>query len=222
MIELQSLTKSYSTRNGVVTALDHLTLEIPTAGFFAVRGHSGSGKSTLLSLIGGLTTPTSGSVLIDEFDMGSASPAARAAFRAESIGFVFQMFHLLPYLTIVDNVVAAASPGVAQVRDRATELLERFGLADRLGHRPGQLSAGERQRAAVARALINSPKLLLADEPTGNLDAKNAEAVLDLLAQFNEDGGTVLLVTHDERAAERASESVLLDGGRLLDESQAS
>lgn len=221
MIRVEQVSKEYPTHKGVVTALDDVSLEVAAGRFLAIRGRSGSGKSTLLAVLGGLTKPTRGQVYVDGFDVAGASPAACAAFRSEKIGFVFQMFHLLPYLNIWDNVVAAATRKTGESRQRAKDLLVDFGLEDRLQHRPGQLSAGERQRAAVARALINQPKVILADEPTGNLDAKNAAAVLNLLAQFQADGGTVLLVTHDEQAAQRAEETLHMDAGRLLTEPTA-
>ena len=146
------------------------------------------------------------------------SAAERAQIRADSIGFVFQMFHLLPYLNVLDNVLVASRPdNRAASREYASELLESFGLTNRRFHRPGQLSAGERQRVAMARALLNRPQLLLADEPTGNLDDQNAGSVLDLLAEFHTSGGTILLVTHHENAAARAERSIGLENGRLVE-----
>ena len=144
------------------------------------------------------------------------SAAERAAFRADHLGFVFQLFHLLPYLTVLDNVLVAATPPTrATARQRGAELLERFGLGDRLSHRPGQLSVGQRQRVAMARALLNRPRLLLADEPTGNLDPANAAALLDLLSEYQREGGTVLMVTHEAYAAERAQRTVTMNEGRI-------
>ena len=215
MILLDQVSKAYPTSHGTVQALGETSLEIPDGRYVSIRGRSGSGKSTLLALLGGLATPTSGRIVIDGFEVSSANAAQRAAWRAENVGFVFQMFHLLPYLDVLQNVIAASASPSSEVTQRATELLRRFGLQDRLHHRPGQLSAGERQRTAVARALINEPTVLLADEPTGNLDAENADAVLDLLADFHQQGGTVLLATHDDRAAGRAEENVEMEGGRL-------
>jgi ABC-type lipoprotein export system ATPase subunit len=218
MISIQNITKRYVTKHGDVNALLNVSLDVSAGQFLAVRGHSGSGKSTLLSLIGGLATPTSGSICVDGFEISSAAAGERAAFRASHIGFVFQMFHLLPYLNILDNVIAAAVKPGAEVSKKAKSLLGQFGLESRLLHRPGQLSAGERQRAAVARALINDPRLLLADEPTGNLDAKNAAAVLDLLSEFHENGGVVLLATHDETAAARAEGLLEIEAGEIIKE----
>jgi len=214
MIHLENVSKTYSTANGPVHALSKMTMDVERGEFVAVRGPSGSGKSTLLMIVGGLSMPTSGRVLVADEDLPAASPAARAEFRAQQIGFVFQMFHLLPYLTVLDNVACASVPGQqSDARERATELLGKFQLVDRLRHRPAELSAGERQRVAIARALVNRPQLILADEPTGNLDPENAAGVLDLLAGFNRDGGTVLLVTHQEQAASYAQRTVFLKKG---------
>ena len=216
MIELTNVSKVYPTGEGEVRALDDLSLAIEAGEFVAVRGPSGCGKSTLLSLIGGLALPTGGSVDVDGKPISGMSAPDRAAFRAASMGFVFQMFHLLPYLTVVDNVLVAAPTGQAQsLRGRASELLESLGLGDRRTHLPSQLSTGERQRVAMARALLNQPKLLLADEPTGNLDEQNAAAVMNWLAEFHSSGGTVLLVTHEEQAAEFAQRTIALRDGKL-------
>ena len=215
MIRLENVSKVYPSKRGEVRALDRLSLHVAQGRFVAVRGPSGCGKSTLLSVVGSLVRPTSGTVRLAGEDPAAMSPGARAAFRGTNVGFVFQMFHLLPYLSVLDNVLVAAARRTPNVRDDAVSLLGRFGLADRITHRPGQLSAGERQRAAMARALLNGPRILLADEPTGNLDPDNAAALLELLADFHRDGGTVLLVTHDAKAADFAQETIHLDRGRL-------
>jgi ABC-type lipoprotein export system ATPase subunit len=216
MIQLDHVTKSYATRNGPVRALDEVTLGVEPGEFVAVCGPSGCGKSTLLLVAGGMTSPTSGRVHVAGNSLADLSPSQRAAFRAESIGFVFQMFHLLPYLTVLDNVQAAAiSPGEV-ARRRGCELLERFGLADRLAHRPAELSVGERQRVAMARALLNGPRVLLADEPTGNLDPDNSAVVTGHLREFQQSGGTVLLVTHDSRVAAAAQRVVRMTAGRVI------
>ena len=217
MLSFKDVSKIYIGRTGEVHALDHLNLEIGEGEFVSVTGHSGSGKSTLLSLAGGLAVPTSGSVVIDNFEMSSASSAQRARFRAENLGFVFQMFHLLPYLSILDNILVAATHRTAETQQRAEMMIDQFGLSDRKSHKPGELSAGERQRVALARALVNDPKLLLADEPTGNLDKINTDAVLDFLTSYNEAGGTILLVTHDPQAAKRAGRIIEMQKGRVVE-----
>jgi len=216
MIRLEHVTKTYLTTNGPVYALADVSLEIPEGQFTVVRGPSGCGKSTLLTLVGALGTPTSGRVEVAGKSLAAMSSAARARFRATTVGFVFQTFHLVPYLTVLENVAAAAIPGLEKAaRRRAQDLLEEFGLGHRLFHRPAELSTGECQRAAIARALINRPQLLLADEPTGNLDPENATGVLDLLAAFHRDGGTVLLVTHQELASRFAQQTIRLRNGRI-------
>lgn len=217
MIEISGVSKVYRTTHGEVRALDDVTLSIETGEFVALKGHSGSGKSTLLALLGGLAVANSGSVSVAGRDIGKLSSSERAQFREEQIGYVFQMFHLLPYLNVLDNVlVATAATARAASRDYAKQLLTEFGMDNRITHRPGQLSAGERQRVAMARALLNRPKLLLADEPTGNLDEKNAEALLDFLGGFHQDGGTIVLATHDDRAADRAQRTIELSSGKVV------
>jgi len=217
MIQLEEVTKIYHAADGPVRALGGVSLRAEAGEFLAVRGPSGCGKSTLLTIIGGLGMPSSGRVLVAGEDIVAMSGAARARFRARQIGFVFQLFHLLPYLTVLENVVAAALPGQEHAaRRRGRELLEGFQLAHRLRHRPAQLSTGERQRVAIARALINQPQMILADEPTGNLDSDSSSAVLELLADFHRRGGTVLLVTHQEHAAKYAQRTILLGDGLIV------
>jgi ABC-type lipoprotein export system ATPase subunit len=216
MIQLDTVTKVYDSQRGPVRALDGLSLSIETGEFVAVRGPSGCGKSTLLSIAGGLNRPSSGRIVVDGNDLGAMSGEELTQFRAHTIGFVFQMFHLLPYLNVLDNVlVAAGRDEREQAASEAAELLDRFGMSDRLTHHPAQLSAGERQRTAMARAMLHEPKLILADEPTGNLDPESAAVVLDHLHAYQQAGGTVLLVTHDEQAAARAGRSLMLRAGRL-------
>jgi ABC-type lipoprotein export system ATPase subunit len=215
MIQLQQVSKAYTTSRGTVRALDGISLDVASGEFLAVRGASGSGKSTLLAVVGGLAQPTAGRVTVRGCELTQMSPSQRSQFRAEHIGFVFQMFHLLPYLNVVDNVLLAARSMTPEHKAYALELLDRFGLTERRWHRPAQLSAGERQRVAMARAMLNRPALLLADEPTGNLDDRNAGAVLDLLDQYHTDGGTVVLVTHHADAAARAQRTVTLEAGRF-------
>jgi putative ABC transport system ATP-binding protein len=216
MILFEHVTKRYRGPADEVTALADVTLHVAPGEFVSVRGPSGSGKSTLLSIAGALTTATTGRVVVAGEELASLSSAGRARLRAERIGFVFQMFYLLPYLNVRDNVLAAAN-GNHDAASDAVYLLDRFGLAHRLMHRPAELSAGERQRVAIARAMINRPQIILADEPTGNLDAVSAAAVLDHLADFHRAGGTLVLVTHDAAAAQRANRQLVLDAGRLAE-----
>jgi ABC-type lipoprotein export system ATPase subunit len=222
VIVLRDVSKVYRSAKGEVRALDGVSLEVAAGQFIAVRGHSGCGKSTLLALVGGLALPTGGRVEVDGQAVSEMTASQRAAFRAQDVGFVFQMFHLLPYLSVLDNVLLAAGNGAPDAAQaEALSLLEKFGLSDRLTHKPSELSAGERQRVAMARALLNRPRLLLADEPTGNLDPKNAAGVLDLLAAFHQAGGTVLLVTHDDKAAAAAQRTIELDHGRIVEPAAA-
>jgi len=222
MIDLQDVCKTYPAADDPVHALREVSMAVEQGEFVAVRGPSGCGKSTLLMIAGGLGRPTSGSVRVAGEDLMSATPAALARFRAERIGFVFQMFHLLPYLTVLENVTAAMLPGQqSAARSRAAKLLDKFQLTHRLGHRPAELSAGERQRVAIARALVNRPQLILADEPTGNLDPDNAAAVLDLLAEFHREGGTILLVTHEQQAVGYAQRTIRLCNGAIVNGSTA-
>lgn len=216
MVELQEVSKVYRTRGGEVRALDRVSARIGPGEFVAIRGPSGCGKSTLLMVAAGMARPTAGRVLLDGDDLYSLSPRRRAALRAEKVGFVFQMFHLIPYLTVWENVLSPLLAGARATTDEARAVLERVGLTERLDHRPHELSTGERQRVALARALLNKPKLILADEPIGNLDPENGRAVMGFLAEFNRAGGTVLLATHDEAAASFAGRTLTLHNGKLL------
>ena len=218
LISLDHITKTYTGDAGPIVAVDDVSVSVEAGEFVAVVGPSGCGKTTLLLVAGGLLRPENGEVSIDGTDPYSLSGEQRARFRAEQIGFVFQQFHLVPYLNVLDNVMAPALvTGETSARERAETLVERFGLADRLGHRPGQLSTGERQRVALARALLNEPRVILADEPTGNLDGDNSEQVLQALKAFTDEGGAVLLVTHDPDAVAFAGRQVMLQGGQLAE-----
>jgi len=220
MIVTENLTKIY-TDGAPVRALDGVTLEIGAGEFVAITGPSGSGKSTLLNLIGTLDRPTSGRVVVDGVDVGTLRGNALADFRRERIGFVFQMFHLVPTLTALENVMLPLIPyrrGLKfRLEERAQELLEAVGLGDRLHHLPGQLSGGEQQRVAIARALINTPKVILADEPTGNLDSRAGAEIVALLRQLNRERGvTVLVATHNEAVAQAADRILRLRDGRVV------
>ncbi len=216
MIRLENVEKVYRRPDGsTVRALAGIDLVVEPGQFVVVRGPSGCGKTTLLNIVGGLARPTAGRVEVAGADLGRMTPAQRAAFRARHIGFVFQTFHLLPYLDVLGNVLLAALPGQeAASRQRAEQLLADFHLTDRLHHHPPDLSTGECQRVAIARALLNRPQVLLADEPTGNLDPQNALGVMELLADFHRQGGTVVLVTHQEVADRYAQRTMLLRQGR--------
>ena len=216
MIELDRVSKVYPTRRGEVRALRDLSLRVEQGEYVAVCGPSGCGKSTLLALVGGLAVATSGRVAVGSKDLSTLSSSERAQFRATQIGFVFQVFHLLPFLNVLDNVLLAAQrPADSETKSRAETLITQFGLAQRTHHRPGQLSVGERQRVAMARALLNQPRILLADEPTGNLDPDNTAMVLDQVDLFHRQGGTVMLVTHEPPAAARAQRVIALRDGQL-------
>ena len=218
MIRCDEVTKIFRKNGSEVTSLDRFTAKVAEGEFVAVRGPSGSGKTTLLLTLGGMQRPSAGSVHLAGRDLYALSPAERARLRSSEIGFVFQMFHLVPYLDLLANVLLAC-PGEpsAEVRQRAGRLMDELGLADRASHRPGELSAGERQRLAVARALLNRPKLILADEPTGNLDPENAAEVIRHLAEFHRGGGTVVLVTHGTATDAHADRTLRLEQGRLVD-----
>ena len=219
MIRCEEVTKTFRKNGNEVVSLDRFTAEIAEGEFVAVRGPSGSGKTTLLLTLGGMQRPSAGAVQFGGRDLYGLPPAERARLRSGEIGFVFQMFHLVPYLDLLGNVLLAAPgrPSDAE-RERAAGLLDELGLAKRASHRPGELSAGERQRLAVARALLNRPKLILADEPTGNLDPENAAEVIRHLAAFHRDGGTVVLVTHGKAADEHAGRILRLEQGRLIED----
>jgi putative ABC transport system ATP-binding protein len=226
LVEVEGLRRVYRMGTAEVRAVDGIDLAIRAGEFLALVGVSGSGKSTLLQLLGGLDTPTSGRILVHGRELGSLSSFERAVYRRSTVGFVFQSFHLVPSMTAADNVeLALTFQGTygAVRRRRAAEALQRVGLGPRANHKPGQLSGGEQQRVALARAIVHQPPLLLADEPTGNLDRRTAAEVMDLIRQINRDlGTTVVLVTHDEEMALRLAGRVLrLRDGRLAEGGQA-
>lgn len=216
-IVLEGLTKEYPRGRERVQALKGLSLKIKAGEFVSIVGPSGSGKTTLLQMMGCLDRPSSGRLFIDGEEVNRLPDARLTAFRAEKIGFVFQQFFLIPTLTALENVglpglfSRSKKPGIA----RARELLERVGLKDRMNHRPTELSGGEMQRVAIARALLNHPKILLADEPTGNLDSENAERIMDLFAEFHRQGLTLLMVTHNLDLAAQAGRMVRIKDGAL-------
>lgn len=221
MLRLEAVGKRYTRRGSTVEALRPTTLEIAVGESVAVVGPSGSGKSTFLSIVGGMLAPTSGRVLLEGSSLYDLSSSRRAALRGTRIGFVFQTFNLVPYLTASENVqvplyLAGVSP--KEQRRRAIAALERVGLADRLDHKPSELSVGQQQRVALARTLVNDPALILADEPTGNLDPATREQVLGLLNEFSREGRTVVVVTHDPEVAGRARRILRLTDGSVTDD----
>lgn len=219
MIRCTDVRKVYQQGDNQITALDGVSLEISAGAFVAVMGQSGSGKSTLLHLIGGLDRPTSGELLVDQRLIGQMADDQATLFRRHRIGFVFQFFNLLPTLTAAENIALPLildGQAKSAAERRADELLAKVGLAARRDHLPEELSGGEIQRIAVARALVFNPPLLLADEPTGNLDSKNGLAILELLRQVNRnDGCTIVMVTHSEEAARYAERRIYLRDGKL-------
>jgi len=231
MVRLENISKIYRTRRGEVKALNQVNLQVKEGEFVVIRGPSGSGKTTLLLAIGAMLRPTGGQVIVDGNDIYAMGERERARFRAENIGFVFQMFHLVPYLNAIDNVLLPAGAGKrgrgdSETREHggalrpssaeARELLERLRMSGREYHKPSELSAGERQRTAVARALVKHPRIVLADEPTGNLDPENGAQVIGYLAEFHNDGGTVIVVTHGSVADQYADRIIHLREGCIV------
>lgn len=219
MIQVHQVSRSFPSPEGEpVRALDQVELSITEGEFVAVVGASGSGKSTLLFTMGGLSAPSSGRVTLGGRSVYDLDVGERAALRRSEVGFVFQTFNLVPYLTALENVMLPgllAGRGRAEVQAAALRLLDRLGIAPRRGHLPAQLSVGERQRAGIARSLVNAPRVLLADEPTGNLDPLAAAQVLDLLRELNGEGQTIAMVTHDQQLAEKAQRVVRLRAGAV-------
>lgn len=215
MLKIENISKFYYKQNRKITAVDNISLKLAPGSFIAVKGQSGSGKTSLLHTVGGVLKPDEGSVLINNHDLYSLNKNERAEFRARHIGFVFQQFHLIPYLTVAENIAAPQLAGKIKLNNRIHELMEKFGLSERRAHLPKELSAGEKQRTALARALLFSPQVLLADEVTGNLDPVNSSLVLDTLREFTDNGGIVILVTHDEAAAGKADKILTITNGAI-------
>ncbi len=219
MLRMENVSKSYRHRGQLVTALDRAHVQIPTGDFVALVGPSGSGKSTLLLMLGGMLSPSSGRVLLEGQSIYDLNANGRAALRRQKIGFVFQTFNLVPYLTALENVqipLYLAGVGQAAQAAKAQQLLERVGLGDRLHHKPCELSVGQQQRVALARMLANDPAVVLADEPTGNLDPETSRHVISFFEEINREGRTIVMVTHDPRAAERAKRILRLANGAIL------
>ena len=224
MIEAKGLGQTYSSGGRPLTVLKDIDLTVEAGGFVAIVGPSGSGKTTLLGLLAGLDDASAGSVAIDGVEIAGLTEDQRAEFRAKNVGFVFQTFQLIPTLTARENVLVPLEllgRDGEHLEERVVDLMTRVGLADRLGHYPAQLSGGEQQRVALARAFANRPKILFADEPTGNLDADTGHKIIDLMVELNRDFETTLvLVTHDPELASRASRIVRLAGGQIISDTR--
>ncbi len=221
LIQLSELTKHFVNGSDCVAALHSVDLAIEEGTFLGVMGPSGSGKSTLLSLLGGLSRPTTGTVKIDGIDIYGLSAERLADFRREYLGFVFQSHNLVPYLTALENVMlplAVCRMKPAEKRRRAVDVLERVGLKDRMLHLPSQLSGGEQERVAIARALVNSPPLILADEPTGSLDSATSRQIMKLFRDLHREGQTIIMVTHNRENLDWFDRTVFLRDGRIVEE----
>jgi putative ABC transport system ATP-binding protein len=211
LVQVEQLEKRF----GDVRALDRVSFEVEAGEWIAIMGPSGSGKTTLINILGGLDHPTAGRVVVDGLEIGNLGERELTRYRADKIGFVFQQFHLVPYLTALENVMLAQYFHSITDEKEAAAALARVGLSDRLTHVPAELSGGEQQRVAIARALINNPKVILADEPTGNLDEANEGVVLKLLHELHDAGHTILVVTHSNAIGNLADRRVELEHGRL-------
>ncbi|MDD2823095.1 MAG: ABC transporter ATP-binding protein [Candidatus Daviesbacteria bacterium] len=219
ILSLRNVTKTYCLEGAEVRALDGVSIDIKEGEFVAIVGPSGSGKSTLMHIVGLLDTPTSGKVLLEDKEVTRMSEATLAKLRNEHIGFVFQQFNLLPRVSALENVelpLIYKGVGAGERRQRATKMLEMVGLGERLNNWPNQLSGGQQQRVAIARALILNPLIILADEPTGNLDSKTGKDILDLLHKLNKEGHTVVLVTHDSDVAVSAKRQIKIRDGKVV------
>ncbi len=218
LIEIKKLSKTYESGEECVLVLTHVDLHIERGEFISVMGPSGSGKSTLLTILGGLNHPTEGDVVVDEIPIYKLSLERLADFRREYLGFIFQSFQLIPYLTVMENVMLPLSITEKSNREQvkmAEEILEKIGLKGKGKRLPDQLSGGEQERVAIARALVNSPPILLADEPTGNLDSKTGKEIMDLFKSLNEEGQTIVMVTHNQENIAFSSRTILLKDGKI-------
>ena len=220
VVETKDLTMTYKIKDHEVIALNNVNLKIERGDFIAIMGPSGSGKTTLINIIGGLDRPTDGTVILDGNDLNEMNETALTQLRCRKIGFVFQSYNLIPILTALENVelpTVAAKVSSDEGRSRALAILEQVGLGDRLNHRPLELSGGEQQRVAVARALVNSPSIVLADEPTGNLDSETGLQLINLIRKLNKESGvTFIICTHDQMVAQHANRIVMIKDGSLV------
>jgi putative ABC transport system ATP-binding protein len=218
IIQAKNLTKHYTVGSTIVRALDGLDIDIDKGSYIALMGPSGSGKSTLMNILGCLDTPSSGAYFLNDKDVSEVDDDLLAGIRNKEIGFIFQTFNLLPRYTALENValpmIYAGIPKKERLA-RATEVLEKVGLGDRVTHKPNELSGGQRQRVAVARALVMNPSIIFADEPTGNLDSKTSEGIMQLFDEIHQDGNTLIVVTHEEEVAARAQKIIRLRDGKL-------
>ena len=213
LVSMSELTKDY---NGKVRALDQVSLEVRQGEWVAVMGASGSGKTTLLNMIAALDRPTSGSLWVDEIDLLSLGEEERARFRREKVGLIFQQFHLIPYLTALENVMLAQYFHSMTDKGEAAEAMRQVGLGERIDFLPSELSGGEQQRVCIARALVNGQKIILADEPTGNLDSKNEDLVMEIFNDLHQAGHTLLFVTHDPHIGRQADRIIEMEHGRIV------
>lgn len=221
MLEVKGVTKVYGEGLARVVAVDNVTFSVGSGEFLAIMGPSGSGKSTLLNIIGGLDYLTIGEVLLDGERIDNLSEDSLVSIRRKKIAYVFQQYHLLASLTALENVLLPLTfIGVRHPNGKARDLLQKVGLGKRADHKPSQLSGGEQQRVAIARALINDPLLTLADEPTGNMDQKTGKEILDLFSALNKEGHSIIMVTHNREAAERAQKIILLQDGKIVSETK--
>ena len=222
MINIHNITKTYNKGATKIEALKEISFSIENGEIVALMGASGSGKSTLLSLIGGLDKCDSGSISVDEENISALNAEKLADFRRDDVGFVFQQFHLIPTLSVVENIILPLLPsGIkkAECYSVAREALEKVGLGDREKHLPGELSGGEQQRVAIARALVNKPKIILADEPTGDLDSKTGEKILELLQALNQkEKVTIIIATHDDKIAKKTKRKIVLKDGKVIED----
>ena len=218
-ITAKQLVKSYGQGDATVIALSNMSFEIDNGEFIGIMGESGAGKSTLLSILGAMNAPSSGNLIVDVIDVYRLSQEKRADFRREFLGFIFQSFHLMPYLTVAENVMlplAIINKSSNEKKSMAKEALFKVGLEDKASRLPSQISGGEKERVAIARAIVNEPPLLLADEPTGNLDSRNSQEIMRLLNELNDHGTTIIMVTHSHECADHAQRVLHVTDGQLL------
>lgn len=220
MLVIENVSKIYRKKGQEIKAIDAISLEISKGDFVAITGSSGSGKSSLLLMLGGMLSPTEGKVSIDGESLYDLPPKEKASFRQQKIGFLFQTFHLIPYLSAIQNVqvpLLLSSVDSKRQVERAEYLLRRVGLQDRMEHKPSELSVGQQQRIALARMLANDPSLILADEPTGNLDPEMSQNAINFLLELNAEGRTIILVTHDRNVAQQAKREITISNGKILE-----